>query len=147
MLVLGASRLSGSKSMRKGSLQRFGIVGLVNTATGLLLIWIARELAGFSDTASNGFGYAVAIVMSFILNKRWTFAFRGSSFTALWRFLTVIATAYAANLFTVLSLASLTTLHPMACQVAGVVPYSSLVYLGCRWYAFPTQERPQAARD
>ena len=123
--------------VRNGSLIRFMLVGSVNTVVGLLFIWLAKELAGFRDVAANCTGYAVGLSVSFILNKQWTFRFRGRAGAALLRFLLVFSVAYATNLLTVLTLIKLTPIDSFWCQAVGILPYSSLFYLGCRRYVFP----------
>jgi putative flippase GtrA len=42
----------------------------------------------------------VALAVSFMLNKRWTFGLRGNRLASLLRFLAVFAIAYGANLGT-----------------------------------------------
>ena len=119
------------------SIVKFLLVGVVNTLVGLGVIWITKEMLGASDTAGNLTGYTVGVTVSFLLNKQWTFRFRGDRGASLPRFLAVFVISYSANLATVLSLVRLTSLDSFLCQAAGTVPYSALFYLGCRWYAFP----------
>src|ERR1700733_12389687 len=90
--------------MLDASIIRFIFVGVANTAVGLSVIWGTRNLIGASDVIANIAGYAVGITVSFMLNKRWTFAFKGSHGAALCRFLTVFAVSYSANLLLVLAL-------------------------------------------
>ena len=51
---------------------RYSLVGLLNTALGLLVIW-GLMLAGFGPYSANVAGYAVGLVLSFFLNRAWTF--------------------------------------------------------------------------
>jgi len=112
------------------------MVGVANTAVGLAVIWGAKSLAGQGDVTANVAGYMLGLTTSFLLNRRWTFSFRGECVPSLLRFLTVLAVAYTAKLGTVLSLIKLTSLDPFWCQALGMIPYSALFYLGSRWYAF-----------
>jgi putative flippase GtrA len=125
------------------SLVKFLIVGVANTLVGLNTIWITKELMGFGQIGANITGYIVGITVSFFLNKRWTFSFRGEGATSLLRFLLVFAVSYSANLTTVLGLTEITGRDSFWWQVCGNAPYSALFYVGCRWYAFPaTRGRP-----
>jgi len=121
---------------------RFILVGLVNTLLGLLLIWGAKIVLGASDLVANIAGYAIGVTVSFMLNKRWTFGFRGNRIASLVRFLIVFAVSYAANIVTVLGMISATTINPFWCQAFGVAPYSILLYIGCRCYVFPEARSP-----
>jgi putative flippase GtrA len=125
--------------MIPASLIKFLVVGVTNTAVGLSVIWGAKWLAGAGDVTANVAGYAVGMTFSFLLNKRWTFSFRGERCASLLRFLMVFAVAYVANLATVLGLIEVTGLDPFWCQALGTIPYSSLFYLGSRLYAFPNR--------
>jgi putative flippase GtrA len=115
---------------------RFLTVGLANTCVGLGVIWCAKEVVGVSDTAANIVGYVVAVTVSFVFNKRWTFSFRGHAGASFLRFLLVFAVSYATNLGTVLGLIDVTRQDSFWYQVCGIVPYSTCFYFGCRWYAF-----------
>jgi putative flippase GtrA len=123
--------------MRIPTIGKFLLVGAANTAVGLVVILGAKDLLRAGDVAANICGYAVGLTVSFLLNRRWTFGFHGEGLASLLRFLTVFAISYTANLVTVLCLIRFTPLNPSWCQVMGVAPYSTLLYIGCRWYAFP----------
>ena len=119
------------------SLIRFLLVGIANTAVGLSVIWIFRNLAGVGDVGSNAAGYIIGVLVSFTLNKRWSFSFRGDGLRAFGRFLLVFLVAYGANLTAVAAAIALAGHSSYWCQLAGVVPYTTLFYLGCRSFAFP----------
>lgn len=53
---------------------RFGIVGVGNTATCLVLIWLLNERFGQPVWLASAAGYTVATAQSFLLNRAWTFA-------------------------------------------------------------------------
>jgi putative flippase GtrA len=54
---------------------RFSIVGVINTAIGLAVLYGAL-FAGLGDFTSNALGYGVGLVVSFVLHRGWTFAGR-----------------------------------------------------------------------
>ncbi|MHA7873065.1 MAG: GtrA family protein, partial [Hyphococcus sp.] len=63
---------------------RYGIVGLANTAFGLSLIYVAMGAFGLAPALANAAGFAGAFIVSYWLNRRWTFrsdAHVGSSLT------------------------------------------------------------------
>jgi putative flippase GtrA len=51
---------------------RFALVGGVNTAIGFIII-LGLLAAGFSDIVSNFTGYLCGLLISFFLNRNWTF--------------------------------------------------------------------------
>jgi putative flippase GtrA len=117
-------------------LGRFAIVGLANTVLGLAIIFACKALLGMPDALANFVGYATALLLGFSLNRRWTFAYDGSSATAFIRYLLVLACAYAANLATVVASISLLGIDSYLAQAAGIAPYTLTNYLGSRLFAF-----------
>lgn len=117
-------------------LAKFLLVGLANTFVGVGVIYLARWGAGLDDVVANVLGYGVGLVLSFSLNKTWTFGFSGDAPAALVRFLVVFAVAYLANLGTVLFLVRTLDVNAYLAQLAGVAPYTLISYLGSRYFAF-----------
>lgn len=115
---------------------RYLIVGVANTGFGLAVIFAAKGLVGMGDVAANATGYAAGLCLSFVLNAQWTFAYRGPWLGAALRYALVIATAYAANLLTVLAALHWTEANAYLCQALGVIPYTVVGYLGGRYFAF-----------
>lgn len=122
---------------------RFLAVGCVNTVAGLSVIYAAKLFARADDVVANAAGYAVGLTVSFVLNKRWTFGFRGSTMAALPAFLAVFAVAYAANLATVLGLIEWAGVDAYWSQALGVAPYTAIFYLGSRRYVFNSRSGAQ----
>ena len=120
---------------------RFLAVGVLNTCVGLTTIFLA-ELFGASAVVANACGYGLGLVVSFTLNRRWTFRHTGPRYTAQARFLAAFAVAYTANVACVL-LATHLGARGMLAQVAGVLPYTLTFYLLSRYFVFRTW-RPHA---
>ena len=118
------------------SLVRFLVVGTVNTMAGLTVIWVLQELAGSGHVIANLGGYVIGVSVSFILNKRWSFSFRGAHVPAFLRFLLVFGIAYSTNLLIVVAVMSLAGSTSFWFQLCGAIPYTALFYIGCRWYVF-----------
>lgn len=118
------------------SLWRFLLVGVLNTAIGLALIFAAKALLGWGDLASNASGYAAGLALSFGLNRQWTFGHRGAVRPAVLRYFGVFLMAYAANLLTVFGLRDAAGIDAYLAQTAGVIPYTALFFLGSRLFAF-----------
>ncbi|MBM3490482.1 MAG: GtrA family protein [Alphaproteobacteria bacterium] len=112
-------------------LVRYLAVGLGNTALGLAVIYGCKWALGWPDIAANLAGYAVGLVVSYVLNARWTFRYAGSWWRGFTRFLAVVALAYVANLVTVLALIGFGWNSYLA-QAAGILPYTAVGFLGNR---------------
>ncbi|HEY5718670.1 MAG TPA: GtrA family protein [Motiliproteus sp.] len=117
-------------------LLRFLTVGLANSLFGLVLIFAAMYWGGLSKELANGLGYAGALILSYLLNKSFTFAHRGAYLTTAWRFGLVIVLAYLANLATVILAAEQLGVNAYLAQVLGIPPYTLVTFFGCRAYVF-----------
>jgi putative flippase GtrA len=115
---------------------RFVLVGIANTLTGLLIIYLLKGAFGVHDVPANLIGYAVGLCVSFLLNSRWTFAFRGTLASAAPRFAVVVVVAYLANLAAVSAALHWLSLNSYVAQAAGVVPYALVTYFGSKFFAF-----------
>lgn len=114
---------------------RFGLVGMVNTAVGLSVIYALMLGLGVSPALSNMAGYAVGLCVSFVLNSRWTFRDRMSLSGAL-RFLGAFAISYAANLACLLALIGPAGIAPEIAQLAAMVVYTLVFFLLSRLFVF-----------
>jgi putative flippase GtrA len=52
---------------------RYGLVGLVNTAVCLSAIFVSMHVIGLPYALANAIGYALGLIASFLLNRRFTF--------------------------------------------------------------------------
>jgi putative flippase GtrA len=52
---------------------KFAVVGVANTVVGLAAIYLCKWLLGFNDALANITGYTVGLIISFLLNRGWTF--------------------------------------------------------------------------
>lgn len=116
--------------------RRFLGVGVLNTAVGLCVIFAAKWYLHLGDVAANALGYSVGLLLSFALNSRWTFGYRGPRLWALAKFTMVTAVAYAMNLVTVLVAIRVLDVNGYLAQAAGIVPYTLTAYLGSKYVAF-----------
>ena len=122
--------------MIDSSVLRYLLTGIANTFAGLSVIYLAKWLIGMGDIAANALGYGIGLMLSFALNKRWTFQHAGPALPAIVRFLVVIGIAYIANLVVVVSSINALEINSYVAQALGIIPYTIIGYLGSRFYAF-----------
>ena len=128
-------------------LMRYLLVGIANTLVGLGIIYFLMYYLRFDVVTANALGYAIGILMSFVLNKTWTFDNRDHAFYSFLRYLLVLCVAYAANLATVLFANSHFYLNPYLSQALGIIPYTAIGFLGSRYFAFPKKRGIQPEPD
>jgi putative flippase GtrA len=127
--------------MMRRQLLRFLAVGVLNTAVGLGTIFALKAVAGWPDVPANIGGYVLGLMVSFVLNRRWTFAHRGDWRGALARFLAVFGVAYTANLVAFLALRDRLGVNPYAAHALAMVVYTAIFFVGSRSIAFRQQTR------
>lgn len=115
---------------------RYATVGLANTLTGLLLIFVLKGVFDLGDLAANAAGYGICIVLGFLLNRHWTFQNAGDPGGAFARYLMVLAVAYLSNLAAVIYLVDVLKLNSYLAQTAAIAPYAVAGYLGSRYFVF-----------
>ena len=118
---------------------RYLLVGVVNTLVGLGAIYFAMYFLRLDIFQANALGYSVGILLSFGLNKAWTFRNNDQVIYSFLRYLLVLAVGYLANLATVLISNSHFGLNPYIAQALGVIPYTAIGFMGSRYFAFRTQ--------
>lgn len=124
------------KSRHMAEAGRFLSVGLVNTFFGLLIIYATKFFWHLGDVAANVVGYAAGLILSFILNKRWTFVHSGPWLPALTRFIFVAFVAYGINLATVMTAISYFDVNSYIAQATGIAPYALTTYLASKYLVF-----------
>jgi glycosyltransferase involved in cell wall biosynthesis/putative flippase GtrA len=123
------------------------MVGVANTLVGLGTIYCAMYFFQLSLINANAIGYAIGIIVSFILNKSWTFSSQDHVVSSFIRYILVLAVAYTANLASVLFADTHFSLNPYLSQAIGIVPYTTIGFIGSRYFAFRNQGKIEVAAD
>ena len=112
---------------------RYSLVGLINTAVGLGLIILLMYL-GMDPVLSNVIGYGIGMILSYILNKRYTFTYKNHNLGIVIKFFTVLCIAYLLNYMVLMTL--LTTANPYTAQAVSAVVYTMSAFLLMRGFVF-----------
>jgi len=115
---------------------RFLVVGVINTLSGLSIIFASKYFFGARDVVANLIGYGVGLCISFTLNSRWTFAYEGRQLTAVAKFILATAVAYGANLLTVIVAIEHLGVNSYLGQAMGMPVYTITAYLASRYIVF-----------
>ncbi|WPG38406.1 GtrA family protein [Variovorax sp. EBFNA2] len=115
---------------------RFLVVGVANTLVGLSVIYSAKYFFHAGDVLANAIGYGVGICVSFTLNSRWTFAYKGLMVPAAVKFFLATAVAYAANLLTVMTAIDGFGINTYMAQALGMPVYTVVAYLISKYVVF-----------
>ena len=128
------------------SMLRFLLVGVVNTLVGAGIMFLLYNLAGCSYWLSSAANYIVGGVVSYFLNKYYTFKNTERSWKQVLRFALNVAVCWllAYGIAKPLALRLLAgfdeKLQTNAAMLAGLCLYTALNYLGQRFFAFRAKE-------
>lgn len=115
---------------------RYLSAGVANTFIGVAAILLLQR-AGLHYALSNFCGYVIGLLLSYFINKKWTFEEAGSvSIRQISVFLSVFICAFAVNIFTVSAMLYLLSANIYLAQVCGVMVFSVLNFLGMQKFAF-----------
>lgn len=128
-----------------GQALRFGTVGVVNTAIGLMVIFGSIYFFDADPALANAIGYAVGFTLGFLLNRLWTFADTQAIADVLPSYLLAAAISYLLNLTVVVVGTRWFGAQPYLIQLFGVGVYTMTMFLACRWFVFQSPAPPSGS--
>lgn len=133
--------------LKENTVLKFLLVGVVNTLIGTGTMFLLYNLAHCSYWASSAANYVVGGIVSFFLNKYFTFQNKTWEWSQVWKFAANVTVCYLLGY----GLAKPLVLHLLAGQavnvqenvamLVGMCLYTGLNYLGQRFFAFKNVER------
>jgi putative flippase GtrA len=117
-------------------LVRFVLTGLANSAVGWAVIF-GGLWAGLDGLVANAAGYAVGLIMSFTLNRRYVFGVRGGvSAPEIARFLAAFAVAYGVNVAVLLGAQAVLGTGSALAQLPAIAAYILIFFLLSQRFVF-----------
>lgn len=137
------------KSLFDAKLWKFLLVGVLNTVVGNGLMFLLYNLAHFGYWSATAVSYALASVMSYFLNRRFTFRYPEGGWRVAVRFALNIAVCYALAyglaqpaMQWLLSGAQ-AALRDNAAMLTGMCLFVGFNYLGQRFFTFREPADPE----
>jgi len=124
------------------SIPKFLLVGVVNTIAGCGAMFLLYNLAGYSYWVSSAANYIVGGVVSYYLNKYYTFRNKERSWKQVVKFIFTVAVCYlisygvARPIVVWLLMEQTVKIQENVAMFAGMCLYTGLNYLGQRFFAF-----------
>lgn len=127
---------------------RFLAVGGTNTVVGFLLFaafqyWIFRDIP-FGYLISLVLSYAIAIVLAFILYRRFVFRVSGHVVRDFIRFVGVYAVSIGINFLALPVLVEFAGIPPVLAQAIVLVCTTVVSFLGHKYFSFRRRAQPAA---
>lgn len=121
---------------------RFILVGVVNTLVGAAIMFVFYNVFHFSYWISSASNYFFGSILSYFLNKNFTFRYGKTDLKSIARFtLTILVCYLLAYGIAKPTMASLLSDYSVSVQenvsmLLGIVLFTALNYLGQRFFAF-----------
>ena len=134
-------------SLFDAKMWKFLLVGVLNTLVGNGLMFLLYNLAHIGYWPSTAVSYALASVMSYFLNRYFTFKYQGQGYGVVFRFVLNIIVCYALAygiaqpLISWLMSSASVTLRDNVAMLAGMCLFVGFNYLGQRFFAFRETDR------
>ena len=126
---------------------KFLIVGVINTLVGTVIMFGMYNIIGAGYWVSSITNYVLTSILSFVLNKYFTFQNKTKSFSQIVRFILNILVCYglaygiAKPLVRLLLSGQNKSIRDNVAMLFGMCFFTGLNYLGQRFFAFKDKER------
>lgn len=125
---------------------RFIIVGVINTLFGTAIMFVFYNVFGLSYWLSSASNYFFGSILSYFLNKYFTFQYKKRDWKVVGRFVLNISACYliaygvAKPLVSALLSGASATIQENVAMLCGMCLFVALNYLGQRFFAFKSEE-------
>ena len=137
------------KKLLDETLWKFLLVGVLNTLVGTAVMFLCYNLLHWGYWISSAMNYVVGSILSFVLNRSFTFRDQERSIHVVLRFILSIGLCYlvaygaarplAARLLSGFSM----TVRDNGAMLAGMCLFVALNYLGQRFFVFRNRRDPR----
>ena len=130
------------KRLYSASIIRFLMVGVLNSLVGAAIMFGAYNLLHIPYWPSTALNYFIGSIISFFLNKYFTFRTKGELWPQIWRFAVNVIVCYfiaysvAQPLMKYLLSGRSQKLQDNVAMLTGAVLFTALNYVGQRFFAF-----------
>jgi putative flippase GtrA len=128
--------LDSGETRKLKQFSRFLSVGVFNTLLGYGVIFACMYLASMTPESSNATGYAVGLVASYVLHRKYTFDSKQNRRSEILKFLTAFIVAYASNFAVLVILIHRIGMHEGASQVLAGLVYVAASFIMNKYFVF-----------
>lgn len=114
---------------------RYGLVGAISNAV-IYFIYLFITYLGVKPKLAMTLVFIIGASIGFVGNRKWTFAHRGDSSNAVWRFLTAYVTAYMLNLFCMWVAVDHMRIPHYLVQAVNIIVISALLFIVQKYWIF-----------
>jgi putative flippase GtrA len=117
-------------------LGRFGVIGVIKTIIGLIIIFVPYNLWGVNYILCNIAGYFVGFVIGFILHKNWVFKSNKIWDTELIPYFVTFCIGYIINIMLLVLFVKKLMINKNISQVIAIFGFTATTYLLNKFWTF-----------
>lgn len=121
---------------RMNQFLRYICVGVLNTSVGYAIIFACMYILSLDAVMSNFIGYGSGLVISYMLNKLFTFRTDAKSIYEPLKFVMVFCVSYTANVVALVMMIEIFHMHKALAQFPAGAIYIALSYILNKRYVF-----------
>ncbi len=128
---------------------KFMLVGVINTLVGTAVMFFCFNVLAWSYWISSAMNYIVGSIVSYLLNKKYTFQHKGHDWNTVWKFIVnvticyVLAYGFAKPLVTGMLSGVTANIQGNIALFVGMVLFVGFNYIGQRFWAFSPKKDVQ----
>jgi putative flippase GtrA len=126
---------------------KYAVAGVINTFVGYAVFWIALRQMGLDPAVANTIGYAIALFISFILNKLYVFSNSQPFIITAGRFAIAFFMAFSLNQLVLLILLRMYFLTAEIAQIFAMASYTLFFYLLSKYFVFCNNPKTSSKRS
>ena len=115
---------------------RFGIVGVIRTILGIIIIFVPYNLWGVNYVLCNIVASSIGLIIGFILHKKWVFKSQGKWDKEVIPYLVTFGMGFLVNMMLLLFSAEKLELNKNISQVIAICGFTTTNYLGNKFWTF-----------
>jgi len=114
---------------------RYGVIGVSHNVL-IYIMYLLATWQGIDPKYAMTVLYIFAVLLSFYLNRRWTFEYEGMAWSSLVRYLVTYALVYLLNLFTLLVFVDSLGYPHQAVMALLVLVGAGILFLAQKYWVF-----------
>lgn len=120
---------------------RYGVVGILRTIIGLIIIFVPYNYWGVNYILCNIISYIVGLLVGFILHKNWVFKSNGSWKNESVHYVITFGISYIINIIVLLLYAEIFSFNKNISQVFAIVGFIITNYSLNKFWTFGTKKK------
>ncbi len=115
---------------------KFNVIGVINTIFGYSIVFGTMYFLNFDAKVSNALGYILGVLLSYYLNRKYTFKSEAKVKDEIFKFFGVFVVAYILNFLTLIISIEYFNINEYIAQIISAVIYTLTFFILSKFFVF-----------